>query len=90
MRILFHQDLMETTIWKVTHLGKTSPKDSGTYFEGTEPYKAVWRVEIPLHRPYPYCLGEDSSILGTWNVWWKHAINEKRAPSCLGIIPGLS
>ena len=33
----------------------------------TEPCKAVLRVDIPLHKPYPYSLyhGEDSSILGT-------------------------
>ena len=30
---------------------------------------------FPLHKPYPYSLYRfsDSSILGTWNVWWFHS-----------------
>ena len=30
--------------------------------------------ETPLHKPYPYSLYrfEDSSILGTWNAWWRN------------------
>ena len=30
-------------------------------------------VGFPLHKPYPYSLHrfEDSSILGTWKVWWQ-------------------
>ena len=33
--------------------------------------------ETPLQKPYPYSLydGEDSSILGTWNVWWSMVSN---------------
>ena len=38
---------------------------------GTEPYKAVLGVGFPLHQPlHTAFIGEDSSILGTWNVWW--------------------
>ena len=31
-----------------------------------------WALGFPLHKPYPYSwnIGEDSSVLGTWNVWW--------------------
>ena len=36
-----------------------------------EPYKVIVAVGFPLHKTYPYSLlGEDSSILGTWNLCW--------------------
>ena len=35
-------------------------------------FLAILEVGFPFHKPYPYSLyiGEDTSILGTGNVWW--------------------
>ena len=36
-----------------------------------EPYKAIVGVGFPyISRIHTAYIGEDSSILGTWNVWW--------------------
>ena len=40
-----------------------SPKNSGTWNGGTEPYKAILGAVTAY-------IGEDSSILGTWNLGW--------------------
>jgi len=38
---------------------------------GTEAYQASLGVEFPLRSLTSAYMGEDSSVLGTWNVWWR-------------------
>ena len=48
---------MVDTIW--------SPRISGTYNGGTEPYKAILGVGFPLQKPYIQLIKVSTSILGT-------------------------
>ncbi len=44
----------------------------------TEPYSRLfWGVGFPvsISRNHTAYIGEDSSILGTWNVWWKYLVS---------------
>ena len=62
-------------IWAFGKEGKSSPRVSGTFktqcFWKHLIFGQVGRVGFPLHKPYFYSLYEESSILGTWNVWWE-------------------
>ena len=41
----------------VVYVEQTTKKESGNQNGGTkEPYKAIWGVGFPLHKPYPYSL----------------------------------
>ena len=63
-----------TTSWLLTTYsdsGSHNQKVLGAKNAGTEAYQAILGVEFPLQSLTSAYMGEDSSVLGTWNVWWR-------------------